>query len=199
MKTARKVLLLVLCAALLVSASVMGTLAYLNDISDTAVNTFTVGNVKIAMTESKVTEYGELVADADPVIENVYKLIPGHTYVKDPKITVEAGSENCYLFVEIENGLAAIEGSTTIAAQLTANGWKLLSGNVWYYANGVDNGYSVAANTEVPTFGSFTISGTADVSAYETATIIVTAYAVQSNGFDTAADAWAETKSGFGF
>ena len=43
MKNAKKVLLLVLCAVLLVGASVAGTVAYLTA-TDSVENTFTVGN-----------------------------------------------------------------------------------------------------------------------------------------------------------
>ena len=53
MKTARKVLIIALCAVLLVSISVMGTMAYLTS-QDSVKNTFTVGNVKITLDELDV-------------------------------------------------------------------------------------------------------------------------------------------------
>ena len=53
MKTARKVLMIALCAVLLVSISVMGTMAYLTS-QDTVTNTFTVGKVAINLDEADV-------------------------------------------------------------------------------------------------------------------------------------------------
>lgn len=187
------------CAVVLVAGSIAGTIAYLTSTAQVT-NTFTVGNVAITMVESVTDLYGEKTTGTTNA-GNEYKIIPGHTYAKDPKITVENGSEDCYLFVKVVNGISAYEvdaaDGNTIAEQLEANGWKLVTGktNVWYYANGVDNGYSVAANTEVPTFTTFTVANDADVTGLSAAQIdaldiIVTAYAIQSNGLADANAAW---------
>ena len=93
MKTRSKALLLSLCAVLLVAATIFGTMAYLTS-SDKVENTFTVGNVKIKLDEAKVNTDGTPVEGADRVHENSYKLLPGHTYTKDPTVTVEKGSES---------------------------------------------------------------------------------------------------------
>ena len=52
MKTKSKALLLTLCAVLLVTASVLGTMAYLTS-QDQVVNTFTVGSVAIKLEDRK--------------------------------------------------------------------------------------------------------------------------------------------------
>lgn len=98
MKKFRKVLALTLCAAALVGASVMGTMAYLTD-NDEVTNTFTVGNVDITLDEAKVDEYGKEITDdgAERVDKNAYHLLPGGEYDKDPTVTVEAGSEDAYV------------------------------------------------------------------------------------------------------
>ena len=181
---------MVACAVLLVVGSVAGTLAYLSS-KDSVKNTFTVGKVVITLDEAKVDAYGA-VEGTTRVEENEYKLIPGHEYVKDPTIHVEGGSEACYLFVKIENGIAAIEGGTTIAAQLSANGWTALDGvtGVYYKEQG-----AVDADTDVPVFSSFTIRPDADVSTYASAEVNIVAYAVQQDGFTSAAGAW--TGAGF--
>ena len=83
MKTKSKALLLTLCAVLLVAASVLGTMAYLTS-TDTVTNTFTVGSVAIKLDEAKANPDGTLVEGADRVKGNAYKLLPGHTYNKDP-------------------------------------------------------------------------------------------------------------------
>lgn len=95
MKKAKKVLLLVLCAALLVGASVMGTLAYLTS-QDEVVNNFSVGQVKITLDEAPVNDNGEKLS-GDRVQTNDYHLLPGHEYSKDPQVHVTKGSEDCYV------------------------------------------------------------------------------------------------------
>lgn len=207
MKKAKKALALVLCAVLLVAGSVMGTMAYLTSTTETVNNTFTVGNVSITLDETKVDEYGDIQYGASSsttkVTSNVYKLIPGHQYTKDPTVHVTAGSEDAWLFVKVENDIKGIEAATTIAAQMETNGWTLVAGqtNVYSYKE------IVSAGDDIPVFGTFTIQGTADVASYGTASsnassdsnstassgpsIKVTAYAVQADSFNTAAEAWA--------
>lgn len=148
MKKMKKVLALGACAAMLVTASVMGTLAFLTA-EETITNTFTVGKVQFGddtnndgdtdddgdikpLDEAKVNEYGVADTSVARVQENTYKLIPDHTYVKDPTLHIHKDSEACYVFVTVNNGISSIEsaegdGYTKIADQLTANGWKSLS------------------------------------------------------------------------
>ncbi len=194
MKTARKVLVLALCAVLLVSATIMGTMAYLTS-SDVVTNTFTVGSVSITLDEAPVDVYGTVVEGAR-VKANTYKLVPGHSYTKDPTIHVTQGSEECWLFVKIVDEIAAIEDTTTVAAQLTANGWTLIdsTNNIYAYNSKVD-ARTTAQN--VPVFDSFKISQNADVSSYTGKTIVVTAYAIQADGFTTAQAAWIAAGSSF--
>lgn len=104
-KTKTKALLMSLCAVLLVAASVLGTMAYLTDSKDVK-NTFTVGNVAINLDEAKVDENGTQVVDKDGnpvarVTENEYKLLPGHTYVKDPTVTVKTPSVDSYVRMKV--------------------------------------------------------------------------------------------------
>ena len=106
MKTKSKALLLTLCAVLLVAASVMGTMAYLTS-TDKVENTFTVGNVKITLDEAKVNTDGTLAAPAERVKANEYKLLPGHTYTKDPTVTVKAVSESSYVRMKVTFNNAA--------------------------------------------------------------------------------------------
>ena len=104
-KTKTKALLMSLCAVLLVAASVLGTMAYLTDSKDVK-NTFTVGNVAIKLDEAKVDDMGNLVKNqdgtlADRVTQNAYKLLPGHTYVKDPTVTVLTPSVESYVRMKV--------------------------------------------------------------------------------------------------
>lgn len=190
MKTVRKTLILAACAIMLVCATIAGTLAYLTA-NDSVTNTFTVGNVNITLDEAKVDANGkEIVGDeAKRVKANSYKLLPGNEYDKDPTIHVQAGSEDCYVFVKVENDLFGIEGDTTIDQQMKNNGWTVIdSGNgIYGKANPVREG------TDVVVFNNFTISGDTNASTlaeYANAKIEVTAYAIQAEGFDSARAAW---------
>ena len=90
MKKAKKIVALLLCAALLVGASVAGTVAYLTDKED-VVNTFTVGNIDIKLDEQDVDGTGR-TEDG-----NAYHLLPNQTYTKDPTVWVKEGSEEAYI------------------------------------------------------------------------------------------------------
>lgn len=188
MKQAKKAIALILCAVMLVAASVMGTMAYLTSQTVTVKNTFTVGNVAITLDEARVDAYGVREDDADRVTTNTYKLIPGHTYTKDPTVHVAEGSENCWLFVKVTNGISDIEaaGETTIATQMGTNGWTLVNGETNVYAYNE----TVSEKTDVKVFETFTIDGEVEVANYTSAEITVTAYAIQADGFGTAAAAW---------
>lgn len=178
-----KTLLLVLCAALLVTASVMGTLAYLTSSTDPVINTFTMGNVGITLNEAKVTPYG--VPDGDTrVMANTYKLIPGHTYMKDPTIHVNSLSEDCWVFMKLSNGL----GNAAIIN--ISDGWTKIAeaddGIIYAY-----NTILSANESSAPLFSQFQFAADAAPASFEGKTITLVGYAVQADGFDTAAKAWA--------
>lgn len=206
MKTRMKALTLVLCAVLLVCASVMGTLAYLKSQTGPVTNTFTVGKVNITLDEAAVDLYGQKIdtnsdstIDAsDRRVENEYKLIPGHTYVKDPTIHVTAESEACFVFVKVENGLKDIVTDTTIEAQIANKGWtqlydaagKAVEG-VYYKALDQETAYD---GEELVVFENFKLLDDADVAKFASAKIIITGYAIQADGFGT--DAYAAWEAG---
>lgn len=193
-KTIKKALALAICAVLLVTATVFTTIAYLTS-QDTVTNSFAIGNVKITLDEADVDAYGVAIKPVAPatsvprVQANKYKLIPGHSYTKDPTIHVAAGSEDCWLFVQLKNGLAGAEaaGTTTIASQMVANGWTLIDSTNNIYAR---VGAKGTAGTDVAVFGSFKLSDSVDLTDYADAKIVVTAYAIQADGFATAQAAW---------
>ena len=103
----KKILLVGLLVVLVAAVSVGLTVAYLTS-ADTVTNTFTVGDVEIALDEAAVNENGEAIEGAARVKANTYKLIPGHTYVKDPTVTVKAGSAESYvrMLVTVTNSSA---------------------------------------------------------------------------------------------
>lgn len=201
-----KVLLTLACAVLLVAASVMGTLAYLTA-TDTVTNTFTVGNVSIKLDEAKANTDGTLVSNADRVKANTYKLLPGHTYNKDPMVTVLEGSESSYIKLNVV---------VTKSAELDAIGVDLLttfkgydSANWIYKGNTEDTTANTrtyefwykeavaAPNADVALdalFDQIVVPGTitnAQLATIAGMTITVTAHAIQADGFANAEAAWA--------
>ena len=189
MKMKGKTLIIVICLVLIVMAASMGTIAYFMD-AESALNTFTVGSVKITMDEKDVDDSTK---DADRDTANKYHLIPGSEYEKDPTIHVDAQSSKCWLFVKVVNPFAAIEGENTIAEQMAEKGWTELKGEgVFAYKEAVD------AGADVVVFEKLTISGETEngtLAKLEDESITVTAYAVQEAGFGTAAEAWTTAKA----
>ena len=211
MKAKRKALLLSLCAVLLVVASVMGTMAYLTS-SDTVTNTFTVGSVNIKLDEAKANPDGTLVEGADRVKANSYKLLPGHTYNKDPMVTVLKGSESSYVKMTVTFTKAA-ELDAIFAPTGGANLTSIFNG--YDSTNWIDKGNTedTVKNTRTyefwykdtvaaPTadvvldalFDSITVPGTItkdQLATIEGMTITVNAYAIQADSFANAEAAWA--------
>lgn len=202
MKTRTKALLLVMSALLLVVSTVFATLAYLTSTTGTVKNTFTVGNVTITLDEAALVDaYGEADDSKARVTANEYKLLPGHSYDKDPTVHVDADSEDCYIFVKVTNYIADIESTdadyTNIAAQMEANGWVALDSaeNVYYYVDEVEKN----DERDYVVFTNFKITGNItneELAVFATTTteasyISIQAYAIQADGFDSAAAAWA--------
>lgn len=104
MRNKSKALLLMLCAVLLIATSVLGTFAYLTD-TEGVTNTFTVGQVGLVLDEADTDNSKEGVTTEGRDKANKYHLLPGHTYVKDPTVTVDTGSEDSYIrmMVKVEN------------------------------------------------------------------------------------------------
>lgn len=226
-----KATLLTLTAIVLVVATVFTTIAYLTS-SAAVTNTFTVGNVGIHMYESRVDTNGQAIGDDSNINGdmkdangNNYHLVPGKTYVKDPTIYIQAGSDDSYLFVKIRNTIRTIEAgyvnpavnnvTPTIRKQMEANGWVFLketpTGTVYYYAkmnsagvyekdesgNPLPKHVGGTSNVlKVDVFQQFTIDSNADISLYGGAKVNITAFAIQVAGFeDNAQKAWETIES----
>ena len=97
----------VLCAvAAVLGVIIGGTMAYLQH-SVAVVNTFTAGTIGIKLAETT---------------GNRYVMAPGVALSKDPKVTVEEGSESCYLFVKVTENNFKTSGQDPIA-WTPAEGW----------------------------------------------------------------------------
>ena len=209
MKTRSKALLLTLCAVVLVIATVFGTMAYLTS-TDEVVNTFTVGSVKITLDEAKVTTDGKPVEDAERVKANAYHLLPGHTYNKDPMVTVLSGSESSYIKMTVTfskanelDDIFAPDGANLISIfnNYDSTNW-IYKGNTkddtantrtyefWYKETVSAPDADVALDA---LFDSITVPGeitNEQLATIEGMTITVNAYAIQADGFANAEAAW---------
>ena len=104
----KKIIATVGACALCLGLGVAGTLAWLTDKTESVTNTFTTSNINITLTETTGSNY---------------QMIPGFTITKDPKVTVIAGSEDCYLFVKLEK---SANYSNYLEDYEIANGWSQL-------------------------------------------------------------------------
>lgn len=206
----KKKLMTVLALVLVVAMSVAGTYAYLTS-QDTVVNTFTVGDVQIKLDEAKANPDGSLAAGDERVDANSYKLLPGHTYNKDPMVTVLSGSEKSYVKMTVTfskasqlDAIFAPDGGADMTSIF--NGYD--SANWIYMGNTEDTVANTrtyefwyketvaAPNADVALdalFDSITVPGTIDndqLATIKGMTITVNAYAIQADGFNDAADAW---------
>ena len=219
MKTAKKAMLMTLCAIILVVATVFGTMAYLTS-TDEVNNTFTVGNVKITLDEAKVDTNGSPVEGAARVKVNDYKLLPGHTYTKDPTIHVDAASEDCFIRakVTLTNAKEWIAIATKYADNKVENIIKGTDDNIWWvsqpavdetantvtytfvYKNESHTGelgkriWTSADGNDLILFNEIAIPGgltNDELAAVGSSKITVVAEAIQADGFANADEAWA--------
>lgn len=182
-------LVLVLALALIVGVAGGATFAWLTAKTDPVVNTFTYGDINIDLAETTGSDY---------------KIIPGVNIAKNPEVTVKAGSEACWLFVKVEEEnwptLTYVDGETTVRKVKydIADGWTKGDGtnipaNVYYRevaANAADQEFPVLKDNKI------TVSNTLtkiDINEKLTGTpkLSITAYAIQKDGMDSAAQAWA--------
>lgn len=91
-KTKVKLLVTLLSFVLLFCGTMGSSLAWLLDSSGPVTNTFTDSDINIELDETTGKNY---------------KMIPGWTIPKDPKVTVEPKSEACYVFVKVEENLGS--------------------------------------------------------------------------------------------
>ena len=114
MKKSRKTLALVAACLMLVVGVVGGTVAWLTATTGSVVNTFTCGDINITLAETTGTSY---------------KILPGNNITKDPTVTVSANSENCILFVKVEEEnwptFTETNGTRKVRYEI-ADGWTAL-------------------------------------------------------------------------
>lgn len=194
----KRTLTILIAVVLVVACAVGGTLAWLTDTSGPVTNTFTAGDVDITLIETVYPD-GTTKADNSPVTDWSAPMIPGTSYDKNPVVTVtDKTNTGCYLFVKFEelNGAATyLDYESTLTA---ANGWTKGDGttipsDVWYRvvpADAEDTSWHLLKNDTV-TVNANNVTKE-NMSTADDAELVYTAYAVQKDNIETAAEAWAK-------
>lgn len=164
-----KPMLIAMAVVLLLGCVTGGTLAWLTATTDEVTNTFTVGDIDITLDETT----------------SDYKMIPGYTIAKDPKVTVAANSEKCYLFVKVTE-------STNFGDYMTyemASNWTAVDGATGVYYRVVEPStseqkFSVLKDDQVSVLGTVTKAAMETANASKP-TLTFQAAAVQFNKNNT--------------
>ena len=180
-----------LALTMVVGCAVDGSVAWLVSKSESSVSTFTLGDINIKLTETE--------SEGQPI-----KIIPGIDIRRSPKVTVESGSEACWLFVKAEGknwpGFTDANGTAKVSYSVAggADGWTALEGNPGVYyrevsAEDAQRGVAYDVNCVVTVSSELTkaeINSTSDRPQ-----LSFTAYAVQRDGIGNAADAWSKVNT----
>lgn len=185
--SSKKALAMLLSLVLVIGCVAGGTLAWLTATSNEVNNVFTTSDIGVTLEESDDLNL---------------KMVPGWTIRKDPKATVTAGSEDCYLFVKVEKS-ANFDDFMTYAI---AEGWTELpdTDGVYYMVfdsqdnaneNEMGTAYSVLKNDQVKVLDEVKKEDMNALTEDTQPNLSFIAYAVQlyrENGTKfTAAEAWA--------
>lgn len=176
-----KTFVAMLALVLVIGCAVGGTVAWLTAQTNPVVNTFTYGDIDITLGETT---------------GNNYKIIPGVDIEKDPKVTVKANSEACWLFVKVEKeGTFTDKVTYSIANDWTPGDGEKIPANVYYRAvdAATDNtSFEVLKDNKIYVSGELTKSDIQSITVQPKLTF--TAYASQlhkdATAEFTAAEAW---------
>lgn len=190
----KKSILLAATAVMLVCAmSIGGMLAYFTD-TDEKTNTFTVGKVDITLTEPEWNE-------------DEASLIPTREIDKDPTITVAEDSQTAYTFMKVQ---LSEDFATLLKNYAEVKGWGLTDAgkliDAWFVSEvqpkimdmNLEEGYVVLGvlspkepGESVTYFDKVTVPADVVESMYPVNgeyNIVITAYAIQAEGFYNEAD-----------
>lgn len=170
----RKLSIYLIATAILLCCAVGGTIAWLTDQTESVKNTFTFGDINITLDETTTD----------------YKMVPGNTISKDPKVTVKANSEACWLFVKVEES----DNFANFMTYSIASGWTKLEDGVYYReiaTSTSDQAFGILTNNQVTVLDTVTKEMFND-SNFVKPTLTFTAYAVQKDNISTATAAWAK-------
>lgn len=197
-RSVKLIAVLAIAVIFAIGSSAAGSFAWLIDESDVLTNTFVYGDINIDLYE---TDTG-LDQDND-LRTNTYKMMPGQDIIKDPKVSVIQGSENCWLFIKLEK-LNEFDEFMEYTVLIGDYDWKVLDAinhpDVYYRTvdaqdvKDADKVFGVLQNDTVKVKGSVTKEMLNALTEETYPRLKVTAYAVQRNEnieeIDTAIEAW---------
>lgn len=182
-----KTVAILLALVLAIGCAVGGTLAWLISQTNPVVNTFTYGDINIDLKEDT---------------KGPYTITPGKNITKDPKVTVKANSEACWLFVKVKEEnwptFTDADGTKKVSYHI-ADGWNALQGQTDVYYREVAAANDKAQEFPVLKDNTVTVRDTLtkdEVNKLKNSSkptqLTFTAYAVQKDSIATAAEAWAK-------
>ena len=185
-----KIAALIAAIVLVIGCTAGGTVAWLVSKPDPIVNVFTVGNINATLTETA----------------KAFKIVPGVDIVKDPVATVEANSEDCYLFVQPTEKnwpnfkFTEADKTTRKVEYEIADGWiELESEHGVYYRevtkSGADQAFHVLKGDKVTVSNTLTKENADAIKAAGAPQLTVAVYAVQKVGMNTPDEAWKTAKA----
>lgn len=182
-----KLVVAMLAVTLLIGCAIGGTVAWLTANTAPVVNTFTYGDIDIELNETKPAN-------------REAKIIPGVDIEKNPKVTVKANSEACWLFVKVEKAGTFVTNKVTYSID---TGWTQGDGtnipsDVYYRsvtASNADQPFGVLSGDKITVSDELTKAEINNLNdAAKTPKLTFTAYAVQKDGIDTVEAAWEKVK-----
>lgn len=175
-------LMIVVCVA-----SIGGTLAWLTSTTTPVINTFTPSTINI--------ELDETTGGSD----RQFKMVPGDTIDKDPKVTVVKGSEKCWLFVKVDE-VGDLSNYIDYTVDTSRDAWTELTdvegvNNVyWRLVEGsaVDQPFSILTDDQVTVKQDVTKDMMDALKANPNLRpkLTFTAFAVQHEGSNDEKEAW---------
>lgn len=206
----KNILMIALSLCLIAVIAVSGTLAYFTDTTDASTNTFTMGQVKIDLTES--TTDSSSATSGSGGIEYV-NVMPGDTRSKIVTVTKDTDSADCYVAVLVQavpdssKGIPETDDLLKLVNDKVLTGWTvryldtartaLLADAADEDENGIpdDAVYALYTYNEIMTdteasatlFNEITFPAEEWGNSYATASfdLKISAYAVQSDNFPT--------------
>ena len=182
------IIALALCLAL--ALGIGGTMAYLTATTSSVVNTFTIGNVGLELTETTGTEGNNG--------QRQFKMVPGNTIGKDPTVTVTADSEDCWLFVKLVKS-ANFDTYLTYAVE---DAWAALDDHPGVYYREVKQAdavksFSVLKDDQVQVRTTVENFQAATGTSFVEPTLTISAAAIQRANIDNAEAAYTKLPAAF--
>jgi len=188
----KTLLIAVMAIALAVVTAASVTVAWLTAESNQVTNTFTYGKIEIELNETSNHDSIEIKSDGIAFSH----VVPGDKINKVPVVTVKEGSEACYVYVLVTNGLDGV------ATYDITTPWEVVAigtnGKVLYrYGKSAVNALDAAQSLTVFTTVSFPTTLTATDVAALTGNITIKAYAHQADN-SSMAESDANVKTYYG-